>query len=577
MDGMGALDQSAPDTSQATPQVLAQPAGPTVGSATTPHSKLSAYIQNLALGVDAFATSAATGGREGGAQEVQAVRNQQAQLALQKQKAQQDLAESSVRIKHTQAMTNMATAQLQVLQHDAPLEYQNKVMANQRAMVDLYKELGVPPAFIVPMLEGQGTDTHMAAINGKAGGDLVNNTAIPVHDDKFGGNGTTTGFSFGDLMNKQVTADKAAPAIMSLQNAINEAAVYLPKNDPAIQVAQGKLDQFKQGQTFSAADLLHFNQQTIAPLSAAVGRVKETQEFQTKQAGLKEAQQKADPLFKLENDPNEMAGEKAAAAIPMLQNKVTAPGTSPEDKIRATRLLAQAKSAHQAYLSDITQKANAEQAAKQGDPAAAGAMLANGDLTLADMKTRGMTPKFILQTVNAAKAVDPKYNPADEMIAENIAKSPGASQFFGSANSLISKNGTLDQVIDAGSKLPNHDFPVFNKVADAMNYASGHKEVAAYLQTALGAADDYAKVLGGGTGTEGMQMHILNAMNASLNQKTREAVVANMKKAVVSQVESRIGNNKFLMRQYGYALPQNQKGGGTGEFDPAKDFKPITK
>ena len=70
-------------------------------------------------------------------------------------------------------------------------------------------------------------------------------------------------------------------------------------------------------------------------------------------------------------------------------------------------------------------------------------------------------------------------------------------------------------MVEAGAKLPNHTFPIFNKVADAKNYQSGNPQVAAYMQTALGAADDYAKVLGGGTGTEGMQLKILNAMNAS--------------------------------------------------------------
>lgn len=554
------------------------PATPSAASPDQPHGRLVSMLNGMFLGMDSFAKAAATGGREGGVQEVLDVRRKDAQLKLEQQKANQELSESKTRIAHTQAMTNMATAQLQVLQHEAPLKFQQLVNENQRNMVSLFKEIGIPPSFILPMIEGQDTETHMQAINGKAGGDLVNNTAIPVHDEKFAGNGNTSGFAFSDLMSKQIPAEKAAPTLTSFQNAIDEAKGILGEKNQAVQVAQGKLDQFKTGSSFSAADMLHFNQQSLAPLSAAIGRQKDITEFQTKQADLKEKQQKSDPLFKMENDPNEMAGEKSAAAIPLLQNKITAPSTSPEDKVRATRLLAQAKSAHQAYLADVASKANAEQQAKQGDPKAAGAMLANGDLTLADMKTRGMTGKFMLETVNAAKAIDPSYKPADEMIAEQVAKNPGANQFFGSANSLIAKNGTLDQVMDQGAKLPNHDFPIFNKVADAENYAAGHKEVASYLMTALGAADDYAKVIGGGQPSEHMQMLIFNKLNASLNNDMRKGVVDAMRGGVESQVKERIGTNKFLKRMYGYGLGQGEA--GTKEapaFDPSKDFKPINK
>ncbi len=262
----------------------------------------------------------------------------------------------------------------------------------------------------------------------------------------------------------------------------------------------------KKGSSVNGYDFYIFNNAVQNQITARVSGQQAVSDFQEKQAKAKEAQQKADPLFKMENEPGEMAGEKSSAAIPLLQNKLSDSATAPQDKIRASRLLAQAQQAHARFQQDQLQKANAEQLAKQGDPKAAGAMLASGDLTLADMKTRGMTPKFILDSTAAAKATNPKYNPADEVIAEQVAKSPQSGQFFGSANSLISKGGTLDQLVEQGAKLPNHNWPVFNKVADAKNYATGHPEVAAYLMTALGTADDYAKVVGGGQPSEHMQM-----------------------------------------------------------------------
>jgi hypothetical protein len=527
----------------------------------TPHAGLRNMLQSLLEGMDAFATAAATGGKEGGVEEIQKLKAQRQDMALKQQAGQREQSQADAMIQHTQALTNATIAQTEINKINAPLEHQKLVISNQDALYDLYvNKLHINPLFAVPIVQGQTTDDHMAAINGKANGDLVNHTVIPVHDDAVGGPGNSYGFSFDQLRKVNVPIEQAAPVLANLQNQINFAKGVLPngEKDPAVQAAQGKLDVLKKGATINGFDFFNFDNQVQAQILSRVNNQKAVSDFNEQQAKAKSAQQAADPLFKMENEPGEMSGEKSSAAIPLLQNKLSDPNTTPQDKVRATRLLAQAQSAHALFQQDQIQKANAEQQAKQGDPKGAAPLLASGDLTLQDLKTRGMTPKFITDVINETKKIDPKYNPADEMAAESVAKSPTQVQFFGSANSLIAKGGTLDQVVDAGSKLPNHTFPVFNKLSDAQNYATGHPEVAAYMQTALGAADDYAKVLGGGTGTEGMQMHILNAMNASLNQGTRVAVVQSMKKAVNSQVTERIGTNKFLMRRYGYALPGNQ-------------------
>jgi hypothetical protein len=542
----------------------------------TPHAGLRNMLQSLFEGMDAFATSAATGGQQGGVEEIQQLKAQRQDMALKQQAGKREQAQSDAMIQHTQALTNSTIAQTEINKINAPLEHQKLVISNQDALYDLYvNKLHINPLFAVPIVQGQTTGDHMAAINGKANGDLVNHTVIPVHDDAVGGPGNSYGFSFDQLRKVNVPIEQAAPVLANLQNQINFAKSVLPngEKDPSIQAAQGKLDVLKKGATINGFDFFNFDNQVQAQILSRVNNQKAVSDFQEQQAKAKSAAQAADPLFKMENEPGEMSGEKSAAAIPLLQNKITDPNTSPADKVRGTRLLAQAKAAHTLFQQDQLQKANAEQQAKQGDPNQAGAMLANGSLTLSDMKTRGMTPKFIMDATKAAQAIDKTYNPADEMAAENVAKSPTQNQFFGSANSLISKGGTLDQVVSQGARLPNHTFPIFNKAADVQNYATGHPEVGSYLMTALGTADDYAKVLGGGAGTEGMQMHILNALNASQNQGQRVDKVNAMRGSVNSQVESRIGKNKFLMRAYGYALPQNQP--AAAKFDPKTDFKPI--
>lgn len=526
--------------------------------------------------MDAFGKSIATGGKEGGVGEVLQERRNVQDQNLKTQANQRENDQADAMIKHTQALTNATIAQTEVNKINAPLDYQKHVIDNQDALYDLYvNKLHINPLFAVPIVQGQTTDTHMNAINQKANGDLVNNTVIPVHDDTVGGSGNSYGFSFDQLRKVNIPVDQAAPVLANLQNQIDYAKGVLPNGDkdPAVLAAQGKLDVMKKGSMVNGFDFYNFDNQVQAQLLSRVNNQQAVADYQKKQADNAKAKQEADPLFKMENDPSQMAGEKASAAIPLLQNKITDPTTAPADKVRATRLLAQATAAHTMFQQDQLQKANAEQQAKQGDPNQAGQMLANGSLTLADMKTRGMTPKFIMDATKSAQAIDKTYNPADEMAAENVAKSPTQNQFFGSANSLIAKNGTLDQLQANYDKLPNGKFPLLNKYSDYVSFAAGHPEMAGFMQTAIGAADDYAKVMGGGQGSDSARLEILHSFAASHSPQQMKASIDSARAAVGSQVESRIGKNKFLMRQYGYGLPQNQP--QNKPFDPATEAHPI--
>lgn len=583
--GGGDSDVQQPPQEQApTPTIQPAQAAPAPGSASSPamappnspHAGLRNMIMGMMVGLDSFASSAATQGREGGVQEVQAFQQKQKEMQLKQKAAQEQSEDHALRMKTGVADYNMKQAQLAQFVQEMPLKHQKLSDAVQESTLDLLLKKGVPLRTAVEHVEGQSTDAHVAAVGTAANGDFTGNYAIPTYGPNGAGKGggKTTVVDAKGVMGMTVKADDVAPGIRALQGVIDQASTELGPNDPTVKVAKGKLDFVKSGLASDGTmDMPHWLSLTgmNTELQSAMSRNKQTVEMQTKQADLKQAQQKADPLFKMENDPGEMAGEKSTAAIPLLQNKLSNPETSPEDKVRATRLLAQAKSAHQNFINDQRSKANAEQAAKQGDPAAAGKMLADGILTLTDLKTRGMTPDFIVKTVTAAKVIDPKYNPADEIIAEQVAKSPAQTGFFGNANSLIQKGGTLDQLKDAGDKLPNAKLPIFNKVSDFVSAASGQKELPGYTATLLGVSDDYSKVMGGGQGSDASRMQVYNSFAASMNSGQRQSAIDAARKAVGSQVESRIGNNKFLKRAYGYALPSAQ----AAPFDPKTELHPI--
>jgi hypothetical protein len=207
-------------------------------------------------------------------------------------------------------------------------------------------------------------------------------------------------------------------------------------------------------------------------------------------------------------------------------------------------------------------EANARQQAAQGDPNVAGQLLANGSLTLAELKTRGTTPQFIEKATLAAQKIQPTYNPADEVIAEQVAKSQTANQFFGSANSLIGKGGTLDQLEELGKKIPQHELPALNTIDDWQKLARGQGSLAAYAANVLGVADDYGKVMGGGTASDSAREHALKLFGQAASPEQRAQAVQATRNAVQSQRDSRIGNNQFLKRQYGVETSGGGQGGG---------------
>jgi|SRR5579872_1470932 len=228
-------------------------------------------------------------------------------------------------------------------------------------------------------------------------------------------------------------------------------------------------------------------------------------------------------------------------------------GLSPDEQQQAQREISVATNPDVIAAKERVARAEglARMQAAQGDPNVAGQLLANGSLTMADLKTRGLTPDFIAKATLSAQKVNPKYNPADEVIAEQVAKSPAANQFFGSANSLIGKGGTLDQLAQLGKQIPEHDLPVLNTIDDWQKLARGKGPLAGYAATVLGVADDYGKVMGGGQASDNARDHALKLFGAASSPEMRAQAIQATRNAVLSQRDSRIGNNQFLKRQYG--------------------------
>lgn len=216
--------------------------------------------------------------------------------------------------------------------------------------------------------------------------------------------------------------------------------------------------------------------------------------------------------------------------------------------------------------------AQQRQALSQGDPKAAAQLLVDGDATLSELKARGATPDFIARTLFTAKQLSSgKYNAQAADAQFNVAKSEDNVKFFGSAKSLTDQGGTLDQLANVAKGVPSSQLPVLNTVADWEKLATGNGPLKHFAATALGVADDYSKVMGGGQGSDASRLQALDLLKNSDSPDARAGAIQGIRDAVVSQTKSRIGNNPVLGRMYGAAPSQAPAQGSGTTATPAND------
>ena len=258
-------------------------------------------------------------------------------------------------------------------------------------------------------------------------------------------------------------------------------------------------------------------------------------------------------------DPNSPVYSPSPEAVAM----GTAPGAAQIQAGKTKQAASVAAADEAARLPGEMRLAAQRQALSQGDPMAAGQLLVNGDATLSELKARGSTPQFITQTLNAAHQLSGgKYNAQQADAAFQVAKSPANSAFFGSSKSLTDPGGTLDQLAAAGKDLPGGKFPALNKLADWEKAATGSGPIAKYASIALGVADDYAKVVGGGVGSDSARLAALNLVPKNASPEQRAAAISGIAGTIHSQMNSRIGKNPVLQRMYGDSDVQPSTGGG---------------
>jgi hypothetical protein len=262
-----------------------------------------------------------------------------------------------------------------------------------------------------------------------------------------------------------------------------------------------------------------------------------------------ENQQSVDPLLKMQTNPTEaFSGDKLPASLAYLAAKVKDP--DPKVATMATQLMGVANTSKAVELAIDKSKKQAAQTVQDGDPNAAAQLLISGTVAPSQIIS-ARKPEFAQKAFTAAAAAQPGWDARKAEADYKVAGSPGQVAFFGSAKSLTDKGGTLDQLAAAAKDIPQNEFPVFNTVADAIKASTGSGPVAKYAALALGVADDYSKVMGGGQGSDTSRNQAIQLVSAKQSPEQRAASIEGIRGAVGSQTTSRIGTNSVLQKMYG--------------------------
>lgn len=486
------------------------------------HAGLVAMIQGLTLGMDAFGKSLATEGREGGVAEVQQIQQQQqtqriqaAQEARAERNAelQQQLTAADTAMKQGQNMLLLATLPTDLAAKNLALtKEQQSITAGQQAIAEnqaaFMSQYGVTPDQFSAIMSGTATDPSAA-----------NNMR-----------------SFAEQK-------------------VNAYSQILGADDPTVQNAQKALAD----PNASARDLFT----AVSGVTRAVALKGAVTEAKIKQGQAAQGEEQSNPklaaLANMEKNPTAMAGQNSSAAVAQLSGML-ASETDPALKYRESQLLGMAKAAHTAWVNDIAAKDQLQQSIAQGDPKVAGELLASNTLTVQDLKLRNATPQFIEHAVNQARVLTGgKYNAVEAEGYQHVANSDANTVFFGNVNSLVQPGGTLDQLSAIGKKISPDDFKLLNKTKNWVSLETGGTSIAGYMATLVGVVDDYAKVMGGGAGSDAGRAMVLRIIDPSLSGPQRESAITGVKDAVNSQKSARIGNNPFLAAMYGTTPAERQQ------------------
>jgi hypothetical protein len=490
-----------------------------------PHARLLSMVQGLAAGLSAAGKSLATRGKEGGAEDVQNYEIKKQQAAQSAQAARDAAKNQKIQQAVTAVNTNLAMANMAHQAATWPAE------ATAEGLKNAANKQGIS------ITAADFAATHGGMSPDEFTGALSDTTPLGPQGSK----GVNSYFR--DNANIQLGA----------------ATKTLGANDPYVQA----LWKVYSDPNATAKDLVVASQNVQKQLGA--------QNAATDQQIKKDSAFANSTVGKL-STPTALVDPGAQAAI---QSAIDNPNTDPKDIPTLRALIPQAAVAQQNAQNIKEREARNQQLVDNGTPEDAGKLLADHSLTLPELKSRKVTGDFIIKATEAAQKIDPTFKPAEADAQAKAASSEANVQFFRNTDSLLVKNGTLDQLAAAYKNLGNTKIPAINNLENLRKAAAGSGPVAAAYAAQLGVIDDYAKVMAGSGGSDNARDAAFKIIGLGASPEGQAAAIAQIRAQVESQRNGQIGINPYLKGMFPDPATRQEVPGKAGT-QPTQSGKAVS-
>lgn len=583
------------DTSSMAPPPQQAPAAPAQQQAqpvpaNVPHSRLINMIQGLALGADSFATSVATGGKEGGYQEVQAANAARQKQQEDAQKAQQEQLEGNLRMKAMQAQLVQSQGAYQHNLQMWPSEERNAAITAHNSYVDSIlhdqdatEKLGLDTddptqaaianhilngAKTVQIPAGQDAATTHKSISQAASEDgksITDYTPLVQHEGDTMGNGATVTLALNDTLRKIPATDnqlnKAQSALETTNAALNQALKTQPDiaDRPEYKAFLAKKATFentvKSGgklSVFDANAMLTDANGTAANLVSGAANLDKQRKAQAETV-----KSEQDALASQRpKDLNDAVGRMVQA------QQTYAAQPTPENK----QAVSNAKDARQAFLSTEASQERVKQAITDGNPQDLSQGLVTGIIAPSQILS-SRKPEFAQAAFKAAndysmKTTGQPWNMAKADAQFKYASNPQTQNTLNMIEGMTEKGGSIEIATQAASKLPQLDEATANKVFNATEKEFGSSGITNFHTAMLGLADEYSKVMGGGVSSDSGRQQALDLLRDSYSKGQLSGAIDIMQKDIAGRKVAMVRDNPTLKALYPDTAPQVQQSAG---------------
>ncbi len=132
---------------------------------------------------------------------------------------------------------------------------------------------------------------------------------------------------------------------------------------------------------------------------------------------------------------------------------------------------------------------------------------------------------------------------------------------------MVEPGGAIEIAQNAARNLPKFNNATLNKVFNAAATEFGSTDATNFHTSMLGLADEYSKIMGGGTATDTGRQQALDILKAAYSKNQLAGAIQVMRNDIAARQKAMIGDNRYLQKQFGQQQPGGQpsSSGQTGQ------------